>query len=388
MKALRSFPWRKHNTFTLLVDSDAFYPEMLRAIEQAQTFVYLEQYLIHSGNILDRFIEAICGAAQRGIRCYILLDDYGTREMSVTDKARLAIENIHLVYYNPFSWTQLYKSMRRNHRKLLLIDQHTAYVGGAGISDEYHSRKQPQALHWHDIVVKVQGEAVTDWFESFNDIWQDNSPIPLPPVRQRTHDTAQQRHRGRVQLARGAGRNQIMADLLNHIKKSRQTIRIATPYFLTTRKLRHALKRAARRGVDVRLLLPGEISDHRWITQAARHYYSRLLRNGVRIYEYQPRFIHAKLFLCDNWVSIGSSNLDRWNQFWNLDANQAIDAAELGNQAMQMLEQDFSLSREIDLTHWKQRGVVQRLREWWSIYIVRLIQRVVFFFAYSQKKTG
>ena len=162
---------------------------------------------------------------------------------------------------------------------------------------------------------------------------------------------------------------------------------IATPYFLTTHKLRRALKKARKRNVDVRLLLPGAISDHPWITQAARRYYTRLLKNGIKIFEYQPRFIHTKLILCDEWISVGSSNLDRWNQFWNLDANQVVRDDGLLQQALGMFESDFSASTEITLENWRNRGVLQRLLEWWSSYIVRFIQWVVFFTTRIRKKS-
>jgi len=376
MTATLSFPWRNHNAFTLLIDSDSFFPEMLQAIDQAESFIFLEQYLIMSGNVFDQFVNSVTKAAERGVEVFILFDDYGAKGVVKEDIQKLTHDNIYLAHYNPFRWSHLYKSMRRNHQKLLLVDGRTAFVGGACLSDDYQF-KQPHTMSWHDIVIKISGEVVYDWCLSFGNTWKSLSKQPLPIVEKETHNNLNQH--GRVVLAQGPGRNQIIRSAIRSINKSQHKVWIATPYFLTTRKLRHALIKASKRGVDVRLLLPGEKSDHPWVSQAARRYYMRLLKNGVKIFEYQPRFIHAKLILCDDWVSIGSSNLDRWNQFWNLDANQVVRAEALLQQANNMFETDFSASNKISLEQWQIRPVLQRLSEWWSSYIVRFIQWLVFF---------
>jgi phosphatidylserine/phosphatidylglycerophosphate/cardiolipin synthase-like enzyme len=137
----------------------------------------------------------------------------------------------------------------------------------------------------------------------------------------------------------------------------------STAYFVPSRSVLRALQRAAARGVDVRLLLPGPYTDHPAVRHAGRRFYGRLLRHGVRIHEYQPRFLHAKSVLCDHWVSIGSSNLDRWNLRWNLEANQEVDDAGFAAQVQAMFERDFADSLEIRYPEWHRRGLRERLRE-------------------------
>ncbi len=381
MKAGYSFPWRHQNSFQLLVDSKHFYPPMLAAIENARHFIILEQYLVSSGQVLEQFIQALTKAAQRGIQIFILFDDYGTRTISQADRQRLKQQNMYFVSYNPFQWQKLYSSMRRNHRKLLLVDNKIAYVGGAGLSDDYQATQDKlddrKLMNWHDIMLEIEGQVVSDWYQSFEQIWQTSSPLALP-VPTDTNISAELSQSGRVLLARGPGRNSIIKSALRNIKRSKQQVWIATPYFLTTRKLRHALSSAAKRNVDVRLLLPGPISDHPWISHAARRYYRRLLHNGVKIYEYQPRFLHAKIILADDWISIGSSNLDRWNQFWNLDANQAVRDESLVKQTRHLFETDFKLSELITYPIWKHRPWRQRFSEWWASYAVHMIQWLVY----------
>jgi cardiolipin synthase len=134
-------------------------------------------------------------------------------------------------------------------------------------------------------------------------------------------------------------------------------------YFVPSRRFRKALRRAARRGVDVRLLVPGARTDHPWVRQAARRFYGKMLRSGVKIFEYQPRMLHAKMILCDDWVSIGSSNLDRWSFRWNLEANQEIADARVADTAALLFEGDFAASRALSRRHWRQRAWLDRLRE-------------------------
>ena len=138
----------------------------------------------------------------------------------------------------------------------------------------------------------------------------------------------------------------------------------ATAYFVPRWRIRRALKRAAKSGIDVRLLLPGPITDHPAVRYISHRLYGQLMKNGVRIFEYQPRFFHAKSVLCDDWVAIGSSNFDRWNLRWNLEANQEINDEVLARQVKEMFEQDFSNSLEFSYEQWRQRKWFKRLQQW------------------------
>jgi phosphatidylserine/phosphatidylglycerophosphate/cardiolipin synthase-like enzyme len=358
---------------------------MLAAIRAAKDSIYLEQYLVSSGTILDDFISALADAASNGVSICMLLDEYGSKGTAVSDLQKLRDAGISLALYNPFKWSRLYDSMRRDHRKMLLVDKRVVFVGGACLSDEYLFDSDIEKS-WHDIVVKITGEVVDDWYQSFAQMWHTTTNIELPGKSCATPTAEKQL--GRIALANGPGRNQIIRHAITHINKSNSIIWIATPYFLITHKLRRALIKAAYRGVDVRLLLPGDITDHPWLTQAARRYYAGLLENGVRIYEYQPRFIHAKLIICDDWVSVGSSNLDRWNQFWNLDANQEILDTDFADRVRELFRQDFEQSRLIDPVVWQHRALYRKLKEWWSSYRVRMILWLTFFATRIHKKSG
>ena len=385
MKRSEQFPWRAQNRFELFVDAEKFYPAMLAAIDMAKHYILLEQYIIESGSVFDRFRHHLINASKRGVRVFILADDFGSQELSQTDRQHLLNHQIALAFFNPTSLSSIYRSMKRNHRKLLVTDNRLAFVGGANISDDYESNDTRHKA-WHDVMVGIEGEVIADWTNTFCTIWKETtnkSPeLPELPVIATGDQT------GRVSVAYGLLRNEIARSAITHIRKSEHRVWIATPYFLTTRRMRRALKHAARRGIDVRLLLPGPYSDHRWVSQAARRYYRRLLRNEVRIFEYQPRFIHAKLILCDDWVSTGSSNLDRWNQRWNYDANQSILHTDFTAQVVELFENDFKQSQSISLQQWESRPLLQRFHEWLSGHYVSFLQWFSFYISRSNKKSG
>ncbi|MBI5449884.1 MAG: hypothetical protein HY940_00850 [Gammaproteobacteria bacterium] len=155
----------------------------------------------------------------------------------------------------------------------------------------------------------------------------------------------------------------IRRSLYYRLQGAERRIWLMTAYFVPSRRTLRALRQAAQRGVDVRLLLPGPVSDHPAIAHAGRRFYSPLLRAGVRVFEYQPRFMHAKAVICDDWVSIGSSNFDRWNLHWNLEANQEIDDQPFADQVCAVIDGDLRDCIEIRYPDWHQRGLAARLRE-------------------------
>jgi len=136
------------------------------------------------------------------------------------------------------------------------------------------------------------------------------------------------------------------------------------------------LRKAARRGVDVRLLLPGPITDHPSVRYAGRRFYHSLLRTVVRIFEYQPRFLHAKLLLCDDWVSLGSCNVDRWNLRWNLEANQEIEASQFAARVRELFATDFGVSAECHTQQWQLRSRYRKWQEWFWGRVDRLLEKM------------
>ena len=355
------FNWRDGNRFALLIDGDQFFPRMLDRIENARKFVWLEMYLFESGAVATRFIDALLLVADRGVSVKLLLDDFGSRGLSQDERLRLAHDNIEVCFYNKLRWAKLFDNMARDHRKLLIVDGEIAFVGGAGIADEF-APPDSKDRQWRETMLEISGPVLWDWQVLFAEVWlassnhhiEDNFVAP-----QALTDGS----KGRVTVASGIRAQGIMRFLVNRIGASEQRVRLSTAYFVPSRKLRRALRRAARHGADVRLLLPGPETDHPAVRIASHRYYTALLRSGIRIFEYQRGMLHSKALICDQWVSIGSSNFDRWNLRWNLEANQAVDNPQFAEAVATMFTDDFAQSSEIKLIDWLHRPGYLR---WWE----------------------
>jgi len=361
------FPWRGGNQFRLRVNGNDFFPAMLDAIHQAEHFIALEMYLVTSGSLLDQFIEALLCAARRDVKAYLLLDYFGSRGMSKHDKQRLDHANIRLCFYNPTHYGQLRRSMFRDHRKLLLVDNAVAFVGGAGLTDNFDPHASP-THYWHDAMLEIHGPCVNDWARLFIDNWPEHKSVPghfnyISPA----ESDGGQPQLGRVAITQMTSHQEIQHSLIKQLNSADHWIWLTTAYFVPSWKIRRALRKAARRGVDVRLILPGPHSDHPAIRHAGRRFYYSLLKQGVRVFEYQPRFNHAKAYLCDQWCSIGSSNLDRWNLLWNLEANQEIDDQRFANSLKRALANDQQQCIELCYETWRQRPWHRRaLERFWG----------------------
>jgi phosphatidylserine/phosphatidylglycerophosphate/cardiolipin synthase-like enzyme len=311
--------------------------------------------------VADRFIAAFLAAAGRGVAVKLLLDDFGAYRLNAADRARLVAGGVEVLFYNRLRYGKFLHNMFRDHRKLLIVDGVVGFVGGAGIADAFDPPAQP-AHGWRETMVRIEGPVLVDWQALFADVWNHYAATRLAPLTVPAALPAGQA--GRVTATSGLPVQEIKRSLIRRIRGARKRVWISTAYFIPARKLVRALRFAAHRGIDVRLLVPGPHTDHPAVRHAGRRFFAPLLRSGVRIFEYQPRFLHSKVMLADHWVSIGSSNLDRWNLYWNLEANQEIQDAALAARAEAMLRRDFAHSTECGLEALRQRSWHVRVREW------------------------
>ncbi len=378
------FPWKSGNAFELLIDGVVFFPAMLADINQAQHSLLLELYLVEDGCCSAALVDALCEAAGRGTVVRCLFDGYGSLGLGQAQRQRLVEAGVQLRWYNPLRWRRSLRNLHRDHRKLLVVDQRCAYVGGTGATDQFWSL-EPQGEPWHEVMVRIEGPLVAHWQLLFDFQWlacegrcpwcpgQAPGLTYLPPY------PSVGQGMGRVAYADSSQHLDIVHSLLRSISRAKRRVWLATPYFLPSRKVRRFLMRAAIRGVEVRLLLTGRNTDHPPIRFAGQRYYPRLLKAGVRIFEYQPRFLHLKMVLVDDWVSLGSCNFDHWNLHFNLEANlEALDP-HLAEQVSGSFLDDFAQSREITLEEWRQRPLLQRLRQrlwgWLDRLTVNLLDR-------------
>ncbi len=351
------FSWNEASSIRFLIDGEQFFPAILESIEQAEKYILMEMYLFESGQIADQFINAFTQAARRGVRVQLLVDAYGAWGLSKNNRVQLAHAGVQLVFYNPLLFSKMKQNLFRTHRKYVIVDGIKVFVGGAGITDHFYGENA-----WRETMVEVQGSVVADWqtlfVRDFNQ-WS-TSGVPDPIFLAKGSATLP----ARLAYTTGGTRLEIKKVLLERMESSQKIVWLASAYFVPSRKIRKALRTAALKGKDVRLLLPGEITDHPAVRYASKRYYARLLRFGVRIFEYEGRFTHTKMGLIDDWVTIGSSNMDRWNFRWNLEANQEFEDAETADKAREIMLNDFRQCNEIIYDDWISRSKVQHFKEW------------------------
>ena len=358
-----SFDWSSATDLELLIDGATFYPHLLAHLATATRRIWIELYLVDSGNICTQIITALIAARERGLDIRLLIDGLGAQGMNSADRRRLIQADIHFRIYNPPHWRHPLRSLLRDHRKILIIDD-LAYTGGAGISDDF---AQSAPAPWRETMVAMQGAIVAQWCCLFDSVWQGR--LSSPP----TTNTPTGALRARVSASQADLPLHLQASLLRAMAHARQRIWLATPYFLPPRRLRKALRQAAQRGVDVRLLIPGQHNDHPLIGLLSHSFLARLTAHGVKTYQYRPRFLHTKVYLCDRWCSLGSSNMDRWGMFWNLEANLEVESEEFSDRILAMLTADFAASELLlaaTRNHWHrllQRGthqIISLLERW------------------------
>ncbi|WP_275286444.1 phospholipase D-like domain-containing protein [Halomonas elongata] len=358
-----SGPWRDANHFQLLPEASRFLPAMFEAVGAARGSLLIELYLMESGRLATMVIEALLDAVSRGVSVRLMLDGYGAMGLSMADRRRLEAGGVALRWFNPLGWHSLARNLTRDHRKLVVVDGRVAFTGGFGAVDDFLEA-------WYEVAVRIEGPVVADWERLFVSLW--DSPLTrdsggasrLPSLLPGPSASSEGRMRGRVVWGRGYRYQAIRLSLQHRVEDARQRIWMCTPYFVPTLGLRRRLARAARRGVEVRLLLPGGAHDHPGVRYAGQRFYGRLLRAGVRIFEFQPSFIHAKFALVDDWASLGSCNFDHWSLQWNLEANQEVDDAGFAADVAALFERNFAASREVQRDDWARRPRGQRFKEW------------------------
>ncbi|CAG1018698.1 partial cardiolipin synthase A/B, partial [Burkholderiaceae bacterium] len=279
---------------------------------------------------------------------------------------------VQLCEYNPLrSWRKLLSRgvHLRDHRKLLVVDGRVAFLGGVNISGVYSAGSQPQHgadahTPWRDTHLRIAGPLVTELQRLFIAHWNKHAVAAIQPANYLPPTAALGSLRGAIASCEaGRRRNPFYRALLRAIDHAQHRVLLTTAYFVPTRRLLRALSAAARRGVDVCLLLPSE-SDAWAPLHAGRSHYGRLLHAGVRIYEREGALLHAKTTVIDGvWATVGSANLD-WRSFvHNAEANAVLIDAEFGAQMEQVFREDVAASREVTIESWHRRSFVQRVRE-------------------------
>ena len=321
---------RRRSHITRLKNGVEFFPAYLQAIRRAKDAINMEFYEFLEGRIGDEIVAALTERAEAGVEVRIIVDGLGsfTTRSSYFDRLRAAGGQMR--WYHPMRWNTWPKANNRTHRKLLIVDGETGFIGGAGIAD--HWLYDTAVPVWRDTVFCVEGEAVAGLISAFCENWLESSGQILSGSRQFGFRSLPEGVESFVvsSTPRGGGTQaRILFQAL--INSARSTIRITTPYFLPDRSARQALIEAIeKRGVTVQILTAGPRIDHPMIRRLSHRSVRRLLQAGAEIYEYEPAMIHAKLMTVDGlWNVVGSTNFDHRSFALNDEVNLAVLDREL-----------------------------------------------------------
>lgn len=364
MGALLGPPILGGNTAKSLQNGAEIFPAMLGAIKGAKVSINFETYIYWSGNIGQRFAEALAERARAGVKVNVLLDWVGSQKMDDAYLTLMQDAGVRVAKYHPLRWYNVARMNNRTHRKLLIIDGLIGFTGGVGIADEWDGYAQDEK-HWRDSHYRLQGPAVAHMQAAFVDNWIKatgevlQGPSYFPSIAAAGTQRAQM-----FRSSPTEGSESVRLMYLLSIAAARRTVRIATAYFVPDDLSLETLVSALKRGVKVQILLPGEKNDA-WITRSAsRARWGELLAAGAEIYEFQPTFFHCKVMVVDEvWVSVGSTNFDNRSFRLNDEANLNIYDDAFAGEQVAVFMRDLKRAKRVDAREWRQRPWTERVLE-------------------------
>lgn len=345
---------REDGGFTLYTEGDHLYDAMLAAIHGAQASVRLETYILAGDEIGWRFGNALVEKVRQGIAVRVILDAAGAMLWGSGPLVRFMQSNgVRLHLFHGWTWRRPLRYNRRDHRKMLIIDEKDFFVGGYNIHRE-NSRELVGERRWRDIHVRTGGTLAVEGAMLFDIFWEGHP-----------HWVAR---RGPLVSALVPNHNHVCRHTMRHVytdcfDAARRSIYLTTPYYVPDRRMQHGLKAAARRGIDVRLLLPGKTDV--WLAQcASQAAYAELLNAEVRIYEYMPRVLHAKAAVVDGcWAALGTANLDYRSFFLNEEIMLVTRDEDLCRTLELRFKGDLEEAQEISAKTWARRAWIRHVSE-------------------------
>ncbi len=367
LEALTDAHATTRNHIEVFTNGEHYYPAELEAIRAARASINIEAYIFQKGRVAAEFVAALTERARAGVRVNLVLDAIGSFASWDSYFAELRAAGGRVVWYHPFRWYTLPRINNRTHRELFIIDGRIGFCGGAGVADHwrYPVKDHPR---WRDMMCRVTGEAVANLQATFAENWLEASgeilvgreyfPAPeLPDANVSALVVNSSPSLGRSTRAR------ILFQLL--LASARESILITTPYFLPDKSARAELVRAVKeRGVAVKIIVPGQKSDHALTRNSSRRLYGDLLRAGAQIYEYQPTMMHAKTLVIDSrWSIVGTTNFDNRSFGLNDEVNLAVFDEQLAARITEDFQHDLAAARAVSLQEWQRRSIFERAHE-------------------------
>lgn len=349
-----------NNIQTLINGREAF-PAMLEAARAARQSITLETYIFYSGSVAREFGAALMERAHAGVSVNILVDWLGN-QLDDDLIEQMEKSGVQVRRYRAPRWYNLTKMNNRTHRKLLIVDGMVGFTGGVDLADKWRGNAQDPS-HWRDthfritgpVVAQLQAAFVDNWLQATGGILHGTRYFPdLEPAGPLSAQV--------FTSAPGGGSESMQLMYLLSISAAERSIRLSAAYFVPDEAAIAALADAARRGVRVQIIVPGEHIDWDFVRRASRHRWGELLQAGVEIYEYQPTMYHVKMLIVDAvWVSVGSSNFDQRSIAINDEANLNVYDEGFSRSQIAVFNQDLAHARRVTLQDWNARSWHDRM---------------------------
>jgi len=358
------------NQYAVLTNGDQIFPSMLAAVNGARRRISFETYIFNNGSVGEQFTQAFEAAARRGVQVNLVVDAMGSNKIPKEWQERLKAAGVKVGEFGQPKWYALEELNYRTHRKILVVDGRIGFTGGVGLDDQWLGHAQDKE-HWRDTMVRIEGPVVRLMEGAFNENFIETSGPVTPSVDPPEQIPAAPLDSAMVlRSSPSGGSNDLKRLYLLAIAAARRTLDICSPYFVTDESTEWALREARQRGVHVRILVEGDLTDAKPVKYASREAYQRLMDTGIEIYEYQPTMMHTKVIVVDGaWSMFGSANFDNRSLELNDEMNVAVSDKALSARLLQDFEQDLGVSRRLDPAQWRQRSTLEKSREYfWSYF--------------------
>jgi cardiolipin synthase len=378
IESVSESPLTKGNKVTLLVDGPATYAAMFKAVENARDHINIETYTIE--DIEDetgrKFADLLLQKQAKGLQINLIYDSLGSYTTPAAFFQRLRDGGIHVVEFNPQNPLKArgkWRLAKSDHRKILIVDGKVAITGGVNISQVYSSgppgtgdEKEAQ-MPWRDADVQIEGPAVAELQKLFLDTWKRQEGVILsqrnyfPDLKEEGNTLV-----GVLGSTPGEANRLTFVMYVAAITFAENSLHMTNAYFAPDSQIMKALIDAAKRGVDVKIILPGT-TDRSLALYAGQYYYSDLLKSGVKLYKRRNVLLHAKTLVIDGvWSTVGSTNMEWWSFSSNDEVNAVILSREFATEMEKMFAEDLAESDQIRWEEWEKRPLLVKIREWFS----------------------
>ena len=370
IERILSLSFSENNKVKLLTNGEETFNSILEAIAGARSNICIEFYIFKDDDTGKKVAKALKRKAKEGVSVYLLYDHFGSFLTSRRFWSDLKKDGVKVKVSNPFRWSAPKGYIYRNHKKLLVIDGQIAFLGGFNIANEYHGYFKKRIKAWRDSGIYLEGPVASTLLGIFRKSWTTWKGETIP-TNKCQHVSTESVPVIPIFASSRRAKRKMRRLFIYSIKNAKESIFLTTPYFIPGRKIQKALIRAAERGVDARLLIQGE-TDVKSVYYAGRSYYGKLLKVGVKIFNYKGSILHAKTAVFDgDWSIVGSTNLDAQSLLRNEESNVGVLDRDFSRYMMEVFQNDLKNSVEVKAETWQYRPLYEKFLEKLCSFIMK-----------------